>query len=159
MFGLFKSPPFRDAQLGELSRSRGLWRGMLMLESGTSVPLAVSGNRSQPDAQALALARQVDAQFPSWRSAIETALFEHYAPYAEALAAGERSSPGEPFPKIESPSQVWPFVSAVYVAVTPLDGVFTTEIGYTTIWDEEHTVGARFQSGRFIDLCGSVLRP
>ena len=159
MFGLFKSLPFQDPQLGDLLRSRGRWRGTLTLDSGTRIPLVLSGSRSEPDAQAVALARQVTTQFPSWRSAIETALFEHYAPYADALTAGDRTSSAESFPRIETPNQVWPHVSAAYVAVTPLDGVFTTEIGYTTGWDEEHTLGARFQSGRFIELCGSVLRP
>jgi len=49
--------------------------------------------------------------------------------------------------------------SLVFVSVTPLDGVLTTELGYTTAWDEEHTLGVRFQSGKFIELCGSVLPP
>jgi hypothetical protein len=50
-------------------------------------------------------------------------------------------------------------VSLVFVSVTPLSGLLTTELGYTTAWDDEHTLGARFQSGRFIELCGSVLPP
>ena len=33
MFGLFKSPPFHNSELGELVRSRGLWRGSLMHSS------------------------------------------------------------------------------------------------------------------------------
>jgi hypothetical protein len=34
MFGLFKSPPYLDPQLGELTRSCGHWRGTLALEGG-----------------------------------------------------------------------------------------------------------------------------
>jgi hypothetical protein len=147
MFGLFRSPPFRDPHLGELARSRGHWRGSLTLKAASSVPLVLSGTRSEPHAQALALARELPTQFTSWRTPIENALFEHYEPYAEAL------------PRIESPSQVWPHVSLVFVSVTPLDGVLTTEFGYTTRWDEEHTLGARFQSGKLLELCGSVLPP
>jgi len=98
-------------------------------------------------------------QFASWRPAIEKALFEHYGPYAEALAAGELQPPSEAFPSIAAPNQVWPHVSLVFISVTPLDGVLTTELGYTTAWDEEHTLGARFHSGTFIELCGSVLPP
>ena len=97
--------------------------------------------------------------FASWRPAIEQALFEHYEPYAEAIAGGELPSPSDALPQIAVPADVWSHVSLVFVSVTPLGGVLTTEFGYTTAWDEEHTLGARFQSGRFIELCGSVLRP
>jgi hypothetical protein len=34
-----------------------------------------------------------------------------------------------------------------------------TEVGCRVQWDEEHTLGARFQNGRIIELCGSVLEP
>ena len=159
MFGLFKSPPFHDPQLGELVRSRGLWRGLLAVEPGVSVPLTLSGTRTEPHAQALAAAREVAQAFPSWRPAIEQALFEHYEPYAEAVAAGELPSPGEALLHIAAPSDVWSHVSLVFVSVTPLSGLLTTELGYTTAWDDEHTLGARFQSGEFIELCGSVLSP
>ena len=62
-------------------------------------------------------------------------------------------------PRIAAPGDVWSHVSLVFVSVTPLSGLLTTELGYTTAWDDEHTLGARFQSGRFIELCGSVLPP
>ena len=86
-------------------------------------------------------------------------MFEHYEPYAEAVTAGELPSPSEALPRIAAPGDVWSHVSLVFVSVTPLSGLLTTELGYTTAWDDEHTLGARFQSGRFIELCGSVLRP
>jgi len=159
MFGLFKSPRVHDGQLGELSRSRGLWRGTIALESSGTVPLAVSGGRTKPDAQALALARQVTAHFPSWRPAIAAALFEHYAPYADAQEAGELESPDEPVPPIDGPDQVWEYVQVSHVAVTPLSGLLTTEIAFNAAWDEEHTLGARFQAGRLVELCGSVISP
>mgnify|MGYP001298851061 FL=1 len=159
MFGLFKSTPFRDPQLGELVRSRGLWRGALKLASGESVPLALAGDRAQPDAQALALARDVSSQLAVWRPIIESALFEHYAPYAEAFTTGQIESPDEVVPKILAASEVWLHSTLIYVAVTPIDGKLATELGYTTSWDEEHTLGARFQAGEFVELCGSVLPP
>ena len=105
------------------------------------------------------MAREVPAQFASWRPSIEQALFEHYEPYAEALAAGEVPPESEAFPSIHAANQVWPHVSLVFVSVTPLDGNLTTEFGLTTGWDEEHTLGARFQSGQLLELCGSVLPP
>ena len=159
MFGLFKSPPFHDPKLGELVRSRGLWRGSLTVEAGVSAPLMLSGTRTEPHAQALAAAREVKQAFASWRPAIEQALFEHYEPYAEAVTAGELPSPSEAVPRIAAPGDVWSHVSLAFVSVTPSSGLLTTELGYTTDWDDEHTLGARFQSGRFIELCGSVLRP
>lgn len=159
MFGLFRSPPYRDPQLGELRRSRGSWRGSLALEAGSSVPLALSGTRSEPDARAVATARELPAQFASWRPALEEALFEHYEPYGEAIAAGELPPPSEEFAILAAPNQVWPHVSLVFVSVTPVDGDLTVELGYATGWDEEHTLGARFQSGKLLELCGSVLPP
>jgi len=159
LFGLFKSPPFHDAKLGELVRSRGLWRGSLTIEAGVSAPLSLSGTRTEPHAQALAAAREVAEAFASWRPAIEQALFEHYEPYAEAVTAGELPSPSEALPRIAAPSEVWSHVSLVFVSITPLSGFLTTELGYTTAWDDEHTLGARFQSGKYIELCGSVLSP
>jgi hypothetical protein len=159
MFGLFKSPQFRDPQLGELARSRGHWRGSLTLEGRARVPLVLSGTRSEPDAQAVAVARDMTTRYGSWRPTIEKVLFERYGPYAEALAAGELPPPSETFPSMTAPNQVWPYVSLAFVAVTPLDGVLTTELGYITAWDEEHTLGVRFQSGKFMELCGSVLAP
>ena len=157
MFGLFKSPSFRDPRLGEFARSRRHWRGSLALEGATSVPLVLSGTRTEPDAQAIATARILANAFASWRPAIASSLFEHYSPYAEAVAAGELPPPSEPLPSINTPSQVWPHVSLAFVSVTPLEGVLTSEFGFTTAWDEEHTLGARFQEGRFLELCGSVL--
>jgi hypothetical protein len=130
MFGLFGSPPFRDPQLGGLTRSRGHWRGSLSLEAGSTVPLVLSGARSAPDAQAVEIARELPAQFASLRGAIETAVFEHYEPYAEAVEADE--PPDVASPRIAAPSQVWPHVSLVSVSVTPLDGALTVEFAYTT---------------------------
>lgn len=53
MFGLFRSAPFSDPALGELVRSRGLWRGTVHLDS-RATPIAVAGTRSAPDPVALA---------------------------------------------------------------------------------------------------------
>ena len=155
MFGLFKSSPFVDSELGEFVRSRGFWRGNINLVS-RNIPFLLLGNKEKPDPLALALVRQIQAQYASWRPLIETALFEHYSPYAEAQADEELPPGSEPFPLITSASQVWPYVTLVHVSVLPLDGKLTIELGYTTAWDEEHTLGARFLNGAFLELCGSV---
>ncbi len=159
MFGLFKSPTYTDPDLGQFSRSRGMWRSSVQLPGLTAVPLALSDNKSEPDSQALAAARQLAALLPGWRPAIESALFAHYRPYAEALASGELPQPEKSLPHLSEPSQVWPHVALRFVAVSPLDGIMTVELGYTVAWDEEHTLGARFQLGRLVELNGSVLPP
>jgi hypothetical protein len=158
MFGLFKSAPFPDPTLGELVRSRGLWRGTVRLDSGLT-PLALAGTRTAPDPAALAAARELPTRLVAWRRAIATALFEHFEPYAESLAMGEIQATDEPLPGIALPSEVWPHVCLQYICIAPLDGSLTTELGYATAWDEEHTLGARFQGSTFVELCGSVLRP
>lgn len=159
MFSLFKSPAYTDPLLGPFSRSRGLWRGSVQWPGASAVPLALSGTRSEPDAHALAAARQLTHLLPAWRTAIETALFEHYLPYAETEASGEFPPSEEPFPRLTEPSQVWPHAKLRFVGVAPLGGTLTVELGYSVAWDEEHTLGARFQQGHLIELNGSVLPP
>ena len=158
MFGLFESEPFVDQELGELVRSRGMWRGTLRLESEV-VPLVLVGGRGAPEAAAVATARDVPGQLSSWRAAIQRALFEHYEPYAAALAAGDLSPEEEALPSIASPADVWLHVSLEYVSVAPLHGSLITELGYAAAWDLEHTLGARIERGRLVELCGSTLAP
>lgn len=158
MFGLFKSPSFSDALLGELRRTGGIWRGAVGLGE-VRVPLAIHGSRSSPDPQAIAIAHTVPPSYPEWRKLIAAAMFEHYAPYAEAVAAGELEPPEAGLPRVTRPEEVWPYTSVEFVAVIPLDGEPTVEIGYRVAWDEEHTLGARLRNGRLIELNGSVLPP
>lgn len=159
MFGLFKSAPFIDPQLGELRRSRGAWRGTLVLDANSTVPLILAGSRAAPDPEALRVGRSIPTEFASWRPVIEGALFEHLAPYAEAIAAGELDPPASLLPAIDVPSSVWPHTRVEFVQVAPLGGQLTVEIGYRVAWDEEHTLGARIRDGQLIELCGSVLHP
>lgn len=158
MSGLFKTASFADPQLGELRRSGGMWRGTLSLGEAR-VPLALSGSRAAPDPKAVEIARSIPTRFPSWRPDIGRALFEHYSPYAEAVAAGEAEPPESGLPAIAEPSAVWPHATVEFLQVTPLDGRLTVEIGYRVSWDEEHTLGARLREGQLVELCGSVLAP
>lgn len=159
MFGLFAAHPFSDPLFGELKRSRGYWRAFVSLDSSAGVLLAVSGPRARPDQEALETARTFLAQYHGLRPLIGQALYEHYLPYAEAVVAGEFSPPVDGLPNIDAPEFVWPHVTAIHVSVTPMEGVLTVEVGYRVAWDDEHTLGARFQKGRFVELCGSVLAP
>ncbi|TLD47394.1 MAG: hypothetical protein FAZ92_00325 [Accumulibacter sp.] len=97
--------------------------------------------------------------YPGWRGRIAASLFEHYAPYAEALAMGEPEGSAEDLPRIAQPDQVWQRASVEFVAVVTLDGESSVEIGYRVAWDEEHTLGARLRNGRLLELDGSVLPP
>src|SRR5262249_45361140 len=119
VFGLFRPAPFSDPQLGEFRRSRGLWRGVVLL-AGRTVPLAVSGSRAAPDPQALDIARAITSSYVGWRPVIERALFEHYSPYADAIAAGESELSQDALPRIDEPSAVWPHTHAEFVQVTRL---------------------------------------
>ncbi|QNM97977.1 DUF6985 domain-containing protein [Chitinimonas koreensis] len=157
MFGLFKTPEYFDPQLGRLVRSRGYWRGAVDLGPFGKVPLALAGPRLSPDPAALAAAREVTVQFPALQAPTERALFEHYHPYAEALAAGELPPPIEPMPALTSPAMVWPHVSLAFLSIGPISGQLTVELGYATAWDEEHTLGARFRQGALVELCGSAV--
>ncbi|HJQ57269.1 MAG TPA: hypothetical protein VJ890_10205 [Vineibacter sp.] len=158
MFEFFKSTPYDDPQLGQLRRTGGAWRGTIDL-GGTSIALVVDGSRKTPDAAALRIARTIASDLPGWRPQIAQALFEHYQPYAESVAAGEEQPPADGMPKIDRPDEVWPHVAIQYVSVKPLQGVPIVEIGLSAAWDEEHTLGARLRDGKLLELNGSVLAP
>lgn len=158
MLNFFKPRAFQSPELGEFTRSRGHWRGRLTL-GGSAVPLVLVGGRSQPDPVALQLAATVLPNFAAWRAIIAEALFQHFQPYAEALAASEEPQPGTPPPRIIAAADVWAYTVLAFVSVMPIDRVLTIEFGFTTVWDEEHTLGVRFQDGKLLELNGSVLPP
>jgi hypothetical protein len=136
VFGFFTSPPFTDGTLGELRRARAKWRGNIRIGE-REVPLAISGSRTAPDATALDVARSIADRFETWRQPIAEAMFEHYAPYAESVAAGEDAAPAAGLPSIARASDVWPHLTPEFVQVGPLDGELTIEIGYRAAWDEK----------------------
>lgn len=156
MFGLFRPPPFNDAALGMLQRARGRWRGSVVL-AGRPVPLAVAGARGAPDPEALAIAKLLPDVLSSNRETVAQALVEHLEPYREAVAAGEVEPPPQPLPVITAPADVWQFVKILSASVTPLGGKFMSEVALAATWDEEHTLGARFDGAAFVELNGSIL--
>ena len=132
MFGLFKSEPVRDVQLGELRRSGGHWKGSLELVPCGTFRLSLAGSRKAPD------------------------LFEHYAPYKEAVDEGEQT--GSPCPNVAGPEGVWPYVTPAHVLIEPmrLGDSPTVEIAFRVEWDVEHTVAAMYRDWQFVELNGSV---
>ena len=144
MFGLFKSEPFRDRQLGEFRRSGKYWKGSLVLPPCGMFRLALVGSHKAPDPIALGLAQELADRFKSLVPTIQTGIFEDYVPYKEAIDAGEET--GSPCPSVANPGTVWPHVTPAHVLVEPRQGVPTVEVAFRVAWDEEHTVGARFQN-------------
>lgn len=158
MFGLFRSSPYHHPDLGTLARSRGMWRGTMLLASQPT-PLAVSGTRQGPDTAALAAVCAAPERLPGWTPIVAQALFDHYAPALDAYRRGELDTGEDPFPLISKPEEVWKHVKLVFLAASPVDGKTMTELGYETAWDIEHTLGARFVGSDFIELNGSVIAP
>jgi len=156
MFGFFRPRPFSDPALGVFERSRGRWRGNLVL-AGKTLPLAVSGSRGGPDAEALAAAKLLPAAWSNDSEAVARALVEHLEPYREAVAAGEVELPTRPLPVFAHPSDIWRSVELQSASVTPLAGKLISEVALAATWDEEHTLGARFDHGAFVGLNGSIL--
>lgn len=154
MFGLFKSEPFRDAQLGELRRSGGYWKGTIPLAPCGTFRLSLAGRREAPDSLALKLAKELPERFPALMPHIESGLFEHYLPYQEAVEAGEQT--GSPCPVIAGADAVWPHVKPAHVLIEPFRKEWRIEIAFTTDWDIEHTVAAIFHNWQFMELNGSV---
>ena len=156
MFGLFSSASVSDPVLGELKYAKGRWRGMVQLD-GANIPLAISGSRKVPDANALKAARKLSSVFAAVRPEIEAALFAHYAPYAEAMVSGDLPPSTEGRVEVRAPKDVWPHVVTQFVSIEPMAGPLITELGMAVAWDEEHVVGARFDDTKFIELCGSTI--
>ena len=156
MFGLFRPPPFNDPVLGLFERSRGRWRGNLVL-AGKTLPLAVSGSRSAPDAEALAAAKLLPAARSNHSDAVARALVAHLEPYREAVVAGEVEPPTRPLSVIARPEDAWRSVELRSASVAPLGGKLISEVALAATWDEEHTLGARFDRNAFVDLNGSIL--
>lgn len=156
MFGLFQSEPFVDDALGVFKRKGNYWVGSVALSPHGVMELRLVGDRKAPDASSLLLARELPTRYAPHINQIETALYEHFLPYAEANARGEFGELEEPLPQIPDAKQIWPHVYPSHVAIQPMRGVPTVEVAYRVGWDEEHTLGVRLQNWRFIELCGSV---
>jgi hypothetical protein len=153
MFGLFAPRQATDPSLGSLTRQRGLWRGTLVLLA-QPVPLAITGSRSAPDQEALAIARSAPALVLQQRDAIDAALLDHYGAYADA-----DEPEAQPALQLLSAADTRQHLRLSYAAVTPLGGALTLEVGCHVAWDDEHMLGLRFNAGRLVELCGSVLPP
>src|SRR5260370_42004426 len=154
MFGLLKSEPFRDAQFGEFRRSGGHWKGSLVFAPCGTFRLSLVGSRKAPDPLALGLAKELPERFNSLMPKIQSGLFEHYAPYKEAVTAGEQT--GSPCPNIASPEAVWPHVTPAHILIEPFGGVPTLEIAFGVTWDLQPTLVAIFRNWQCIEVNGGV---
>jgi len=157
MFGFFRAAAYVDPTLGEFKRSGGLWRGKIKLAERV-VPLSISGPRAQPDAEAVAAAQALPTVWAQSSDSVARALVEHLAPYREAVDAGEDEAPSPPLPAVGQPGDIWASVQVLSASVTPLSGKLTSEVALAAAWDDEHTLGARFEGAAFVELNGSILR-
>jgi hypothetical protein len=151
-----KPPPYTDATLGALTRRGGRWQGKIILSPEGDAPLLLAGGRTAPNEAGLKLARELVPRYADLRSVIALALLEHYQPWREALDADGTEALGD-VPWLEDAGQVWSHVSLVRVLIEPLGRIDTVEIAYRADWDEEHTLGARFQGWALVELNGSVI--
>lgn len=136
---MFREPrTVHHPELGPLKRSRGAWRGQLLLADGVSVRLSIMGKRNEPDPVGLALAATIVSRVERWRPPIEAALREH------------ATDAGSVVDEMPEPS---------FVAVIALDGVPTIEFGYEVPWDEEHTIGICLRDDVVVEVNGSILEP
>ena len=127
-------------------RSRGLWSGLLTVEAGVSAPLALSGTRTEPHAQALAAPRQVAQAFASWRPAIEQALLSTTSLTQKRSPRVSFRRPPEALPAhCSAGRRLSSHVSLVFVSVTPLSGLLTTTTRIHHHWDDEHTLELGFK--------------
>ncbi len=144
MFRLFRPTQFCDPTLGPLERARGRWRGKVLVD-GKQLPLALVGGRDQPDAEALAVAKQLPIIWRSCQESVKRSLVEHLEPYLEALGEDARAT------------DLWQFVALISASVVPLGGKLVAEIALSSSWDEEHVLGARFDGPKFVELNGSIV--
>jgi hypothetical protein len=102
------------------------------------------------------MAKELQGRFRGLLPQIQAGLFEHYAPYKEAVDAGAQTD--SPLHNISRPDNVWPYVTPAHVLIEPF-GVGespTVEIAFSVEWDVEHTVAAMYRDWQFIELNGSV---
>ena len=155
ILGLFGARRYDDPVVGPLVRGWGCWRGQIALGDGEPVPLMLAGWRSAPDPTRLRLAHDLVTRYEALRPAIARGLFEHYAPYGEAVSAGEEPEDAN-VPRLAGPDEVWPHARPVRVLIERMGGQETVEIAYRVAWDEEHTLGVRFQDWTLVEVNGSV---
>ena len=160
MFGLFKKPLHQDPVLGTLQRSSGSWKGTLKLPGGNEIAIRLSGGREAPDADCLALAAGLPVKFHEIEPQIIGGLFEHYEPYKEAFDDGQMEEGVESFPNLTNADDILSHTAIDFIFIGPLQGAPgkgpIVEVAYRVAWDEEHTVGVRFQDWQVFEVCGSV---
>ncbi len=156
MFGVFKSKPFAEEQLGKFERVRGYWRGTIDLPPHGTLMLLLAGSRASPDRSAVQTARDLPSNYDRCRERLGEALFHHYQPYVEIreeVAEIEGS-----FPEFTSVHEVWSSVSPQYVLIEGRGNPPVVEIALSVGWDPEHTLGARRSGDGVSELCPSIRR-
>jgi hypothetical protein len=155
-FSPFSPAEFHDPHLGVLVRSGGYWEGDCSLPPRGVLKLKLSGGRKSPDPTSIDLAHELPRRFSDLMKPIEESLFDHYQPYRDAVVTGDLPLNSRPLADISAARDVWRHVTVLGVLIEPLQGVPTIEISFDVAWDEEHTLGARIQHWKLLEICGSV---
>ena len=145
-----------DSKLGTLERSRGYWRGEIDVPGYGGKPLLLTGSKQAPAPPALEAAHRFTAMYQRSRTSIAAALFDHYGPCVVMRAEVEAIEGS--FPDIDSPENVWDHVHPQYVLVQEPRRNPIVEIAICVEWDPEHTLAARLQGDRLVELCASIRR-
>lgn len=156
MFGFLQTTPVNDATLGLLRRRGGWWVGSVELPRFGAVELRIAGPRGGPDRCSLDLAVGLPQALVEREGDIAHALYEHYLPGLEVLRSGAFPDLFHSFPEISAVAAVWPHVRGERVEVHAGQRECTIEIACSAAWDEEHTLGLRFNGERVVELCGSI---
>lgn len=143
MFSLFKPKDIEHPIFGPLKWYHGRWQAHLDVPGHGKLRVLIAGAKSGLSAGAESEALLLLSAFAAWKPRIAQALLEH----------------SEPYNCVSSPEEAWRQASLQAAVVEPMAGIMTTELCFTTTWDEEHTLGARLQQGKWLELCGSTLLP
>ena len=104
--------------------------------------MVIPGSRSSPDGGAVTHVSALLSDYTRIRPVMRDALADHRP---DSLSAEQVARLVVPDP--------------VFARVLSLGGQEMVELGYEVEWDEEHTLGARFNNGELVELNGSVLPP
>ncbi len=155
---LFGSDPFDDPRFGRFVRKGGMWTAECDVAPFGRVAVGLAGDRRAPAAASLDALGEAGAAFEALRGTIGHALVEHLAPYREAIESGDHEVPGFAADSIRTAADVWPHTKVVGIDIDAARAGFAFEVQLAVAWDEEHTLGARFDREAFFELNGSVVR-
>jgi hypothetical protein len=152
MFNFFKPKTWQHPILGRLVRRSGYWQGQIRILPDLELPLYLTGSRHEPNVQAISLIGELAPRFSMIAEAVGPELLQH-------MDLSREHHP-ELWSEISTGDQAWAATAPPeYVVIHFIGRKLVVEVGLRTLWDEEHTLGARFHNWQLMELNSSVLRP